>query len=102
MDDYRDSNFGKSVTRAIRRFTEYTDYNVIFTSCHQAFICHSSISQAYVNAIENLEWKKDQDRTFDVVNYTHSLGSNSWRRRNRISTVPHHGSGKRTLTLTLD
>lgn len=94
MDDYRNPNVGRTVTKAIQTFTKHTDYNVIFTSCHQAFICQSSVSQTYINAVKSLKWNETQDSTFDVMNYEHPGGTNSWRN-------PLFLSG-RTLTLTTE
>ena len=78
MDDYCNPNFNGSVTRAIQTFTNSTEYDVIFTSCYQAFICHSASAQIYIDAVSGLNWNSVKDSTLKVIDHQHPQGPNSW------------------------
>jgi hypothetical protein len=80
LDDYKNHNFGNDVSKAIRQFIADTDYVVAFTTCYQAFLCTQDMVPIYTEAMNSLGWTQTNEPVFNVPNYEHPLGANSWRR----------------------
>ena len=79
LDDYKNHKFGRGVSRAIKHFIDNSDFEVAFTSCLQAFLCRSSHKDFYVNIMKTLGWDESVDQTFEVTDFAHPEGFNSWR-----------------------